>query len=98
MNYAFKNYIKARVMHISRMKKMRHFYSIYKGGRILDVGVSGKMRIIGENCFLDNFKLPENCYTGLGVEDLCLIKKIFPQKEFVKYRGDYFPFKNKAFE
>ena len=82
----------------SRSNKLEHFYSLCKGGNILDVGVSGKVKIAGENIFMETFRFPSECYTGLGVVDLTAVQQAHPEKKFVTYPGDYFPFSDKSFD
>lgn len=81
----------------SRKEKLDHFYRLYGGGSIIDVGVSGKARIEGENVFLETFKLDDELYTGLGVQDLSELSKIHVQKKLVQYPGKEFPFDDNEF-
>lgn len=90
--------LKSHVMHISRTKKLEHFYALCNGGKILDAGVSGKSRVAGENIFLETFRFPDENYTGLGIADLTKLQSNHPRKRFVTYLGDYFPFEDKAFD
>lgn len=90
--------MKERVMQASRGKKLEHFYSLYKGGTILDVGVSSHARIQGENLFLEKFRYGPELYTGLGVEDLTEVAAAHPGKHFIRYGGGRFPFKDKEFD
>ncbi|MEO5574191.1 MAG: methyltransferase domain-containing protein [Gammaproteobacteria bacterium] len=85
-------------MKTSRENKLNHFYSIYKGGPIVDVGVSSSARIKGENVFLEEFALRPDLYTGLGVEDLSEVAAAHPDKRFVRYAGGKFPFKDNEFD
>ena len=82
----------------SRQKKVDHFYSLYGGGNVLDVGVSSNQQIPFTNFFLNTFQPPGGCYTGLGIEDLTGIAALHHDKSFVRYAGGVFPFKDKAFE
>jgi SAM-dependent methyltransferase len=91
-------WLKPKVIHISRQKKLDHFYSLAKNGKILDAGVSDAVRVAGENMFLETFRFPDNCYTGLGVEDLSAVQALHPGKKLVTYSGDYFPFEDKEFD
>jgi SAM-dependent methyltransferase len=94
----FINTIKKYVMQSSRTNKLEHFYSLCERGNILDVGVSGKARVAGENVFLETFRFPGEYYTGLGVEDLSELQKEYPDKRLMTYPGDYFPFPDKSFD
>lgn len=85
-------------MALSRASKLDHFYSLCKGGRILDAGVSGKARVPGENIFLSSFRFPGNSYVGLGVEDLTELSCVHPDKHFVTYDGRIFPFGDNEFD
>ncbi|MES9886984.1 MAG: methyltransferase domain-containing protein [Candidatus Sedimenticola sp. PURPLELP] len=89
---------KKHVMSISRAKKLEHFYSLCTGGKVLDVGVSGENRIEGENIFLETYRFPSETYTGLGVQDLSVVKGNHPDKEFLTYPGDIFPFDDNQFD
>lgn len=89
--------LKTKIMKRSRKAKLDHFYSLYNGGKIIDVGVSGKARIVGENVFLETFRLDDNLYTGLGVEDLSELSTIHTEKKLVQYPGREFPFDDNAF-
>jgi len=89
---------KKYVMQLSRGRKLDHFYSLCHGGNVLDVGVSGRARIAGENVFLETFRFPDENYTGLGVEDLAELHKRHPRKRLVTYAGDRFPFEEKSFD
>jgi hypothetical protein len=60
---SFTNTVKKYVMQNSRTNKLEHFYSMCGGGYILDVGVSGKARIAGENIFIETFRFPSKYYT-----------------------------------
>ena len=44
------------------------------------------------------FNQPSGCYTGLGIEDLTGIAALHPDKSFVRYAGETFPFNDKVFE
>nr|WP_093191744.1 class I SAM-dependent methyltransferase [Thiocapsa sp. KS1] len=85
-------------MRHSRQRKLEQFYSEYSGGPVLDVGVSGRARIEGENLFLQTFRGRDADYTGLGVEDLSDLRALYPRKTFVTYPGGKFPFENRAFD
>lgn len=88
-------------MEHSRASKVEHFYSLCQEGMtVLDVGVSREAR--GRppqgNYFLKTFRYPDKFYTGLGVEDLTEMPRLFPGKRFVQYPGGTFPFKEKEFD
>ena len=82
----------------SRERKLDHFYSLCKGGKVLDVGVSGKTTMEAGNMFLGTFRFPDEFYTGLGVDDLTEVSQKYPRRRFVKYPGDVFPFSEKEFD
>ena len=84
-------------MAASRSKKLDHFYSLYDGGPILDVGVSGAKHVSQENLFLETFRPNHDLYTGLGVEDLTWVESQHPDKKFIQYPGRHFPFGDKEF-
>lgn len=90
--------LKIKVMALSRIKKLNHFYSLCTGGKILDAGVSDRAKVPGENVFLETFRFPGPCYTGLGVEDLSELAKVHPDKRFVTYDGRLFPFGDNEFD
>lgn len=90
-------FLKTKIMKRSRKAKLDHFYRLYDGGNIIDVGVSGKARIKGENVILETFRLDDKLYTGLGVEDLTDLSKIHTEKKLVTYPGREFPFESKEF-
>ena len=54
----------------------------------------GKMR----NYFLKHFRYKSSLYTGLGIEDLSGMDRLFPGKKFVEYKGGNFPFKDREFQ
>lgn len=85
-------------MRASRERKLEHFYSLCKGGKVLDVGVSGKTTMDAGNMFMNTFRFADECYTGLGVVDLSDVQKMFPERKFVKYPGDIFPFEDNSFD
>jgi Methyltransferase domain len=90
--------LKFKVMELSRTKKLDQFYSLCKGGKILDAGVSGKARVPGENMFLSSFRFAGESYVGLGIEDLSGLAAEHPDKTFVTYDGRCFPFGDNEFE
>ncbi|BCO32010.1 hypothetical protein TspCOW1_21130 [Thiohalobacter sp. COW1] len=90
--------IKSRVMHASRESKLDHFYSLYSGGKVLDVGVSGSTTMSAGNLFLNTFRAADEMYVGLGIMDLSEQKKKYPGRSFVQYAGGRFPFADNEFE
>lgn len=90
--------LKIKVMERSRKKKLDHFYSLCKGGKILDAGVSSKARVPGENMFMSSFRFGGESYVGLGVEDLSELATAHPDKKFVTYDGRIFPFDDNEFD
>lgn len=93
-------YAKAKlwVMERSRNAKLRQFYDLYSGGRVLDVGVSGNNWSAMENVFLKNFRGRPSDYTALGIEDLSGLASQYPDRRFVRYPGGRFPFADGEFE
>jgi len=85
----------------SRERKLRHFQSLYKDGQtVLDVGISNEAaRSLPEttNYFLKNFQCDNQLYTGLSVEDIDGMDKLYPGKTFIQYSGGKFPFDDKQF-
>jgi hypothetical protein len=95
------NEYKKRAMEFSRERKLQHFYSLCKeGDTVLDVGVSAesKRALPALNYFLKNYRYASETYTGLGIQDLTGVRKLFPDKRFVEYPGGQFPFKDKEFD
>lgn len=90
--------LKIAVMQRSRARKLDHFYSLYKGGSVLDCGVSGKEWLPADNAFVNTFRYHGRLYTGLGVEMLSEVADRHPDKKFVQYAGGTFPFKDKQFD
>lgn len=85
----------------SRGNKLVHFQSLCEGVQsVLDVGVQRERldTLPAVNFFLKNFQLPGECYTGLGIDDLSVLKPKYPDKRFVQYSGRTFPFTDKAFD
>lgn len=93
-------YAKAKLwaMERSRNAKLRQFYDLYSGGRVLDVGVSGNNWSAMENVFLKNFRGRPSDYTALGIEDLSGLASQYPDRSFVRYPGGRFPFADGEFE
>lgn len=90
--------VKTKVMKNSRENKLQQFYSRYRGGAILDAGVSGSSRVESENIFLHSFRGDRSMYTALGVQDLTELSNIYPQSRFITYDGKIFPFEDGEFE
>jgi SAM-dependent methyltransferase len=90
--------LKLWAMERSRKAKLDQFYSRYKGGKVLDVGVSGRDWSDMENVFLKNFSGPASDYTALGIEDLSELSRRYPDRRFVQYPGGRFPFEDGEFE
>ena len=93
--------IQEKIMRISRKKKLEHFFFLCNQGMtVLDVGVSSEKKKGGlqRNYFLKNFPYSSEYYTGLGIQDLDGMDKLFPGKKFVQYPGDIFPFQDKQFD
>jgi SAM-dependent methyltransferase len=95
------NSIKSLVSERSRMRKLEHFYSLYHGGTILDVGVSplrqqNKMPQV--NYFLRHRKFPLKLYTGIGIDDLSGLEALYPEATFITYDGNRMPFSDQQFD
>lgn len=91
--------LKSYLMEKSRTKKLNHFYSLCDlKASILDVGVSSSTYNDQMNLFLKNFRFQSSQYTGLAVESMDKMRKQYPDKKFVEYPGDTFPFKDKEFD
>lgn len=93
--------VKKKVTAISRKKKLRHFFSLFKeGDSVLDVGVSAESseHLPWRNHFLKNYRYDLKTYTGLGTQDLSRMNKLFPGRRFVQYGGGKFPFSDKEFD
>lgn len=90
--------IKLWAMDRSRKTKLAQFYSRYKGGKVLDVGVSGRNWTDMENVFLKSFRGQPSDYTALGIEDLGELARQYPDRKFVSYPGGRFPFADGEFE
>lgn len=90
--------IKLWAMNRSRRAKLAQFYSRYKGGKVLDVGVSGRDWSDQENAFLKSFRGQPSEYTALGIEDLSALASRYPDRRFVQYPGGRFPFADGEFE
>jgi hypothetical protein len=85
----------------SREKKINHFYSYFQAGEsVLDAGVSRalKWRSPISNLFLKTYRYDPGTYTGLGVENMTGMDKLYPGKRFIQYPGGEFPFPNNAFD
>ena len=79
--------LKNRVAKGSRLNKLNQLYARYRGGSVLDAGVSSKSRVESENIFLHSFRGDRSLYTALGVEDLTDLSNKYPQSRFVTYNG-----------
>ena len=91
--------VKNSVMYRSRSKKLDHFYSLCDiQSSILDVGVTNDEVNDSTNLFLSNFRLNDSQYTGLAVLPMDDIRKKYPNKKFVEYPGDIFPFSDNEFD
>lgn len=86
------------VMDRSRKAKLAQFYSHYAGGKVLDVGVSGRDWSDQENVFLKSFRGAPADYSALGIEDLTDLSRRYPDRRFVQYPGGRFPFADGEFE
>jgi len=91
--------VKNSVMHRSRSKKLDHFYSLCdKQSSVLDVGVTNDEVNDSTNLFLSNFRLNDSQYTGLAVNPMDGMRRKYPNKKFVEYPGDIFPFSENEFD
>lgn len=91
--------LKFYAMQKSRRKKLEHFYSLCDSAAfVLDVGVSSSTYNDQINLFLKNFRFSSEQYTGLAIEPMNEIRKQYPDKRFVEYPGDIFPFHNGEFD
>jgi len=100
---AFLRQMKERVKKVSRKKKNDFFYSLAnKECHILDVGVYPEVaranKDISTNHFLKTFQYPPQYYTGLSIDSLEGMDKIYPGMKFVQYNGGVFPFESKSFD
>lgn len=90
--------IKLWAMQRSRKAKLAQFYARYGGGKVLDVGVSGRDWSDQENVFLKHFRGQAADYTALGIEDLSGLSRRYPDRRFVQYPGGRFPFADGEFD
>jgi hypothetical protein len=95
--------LKERVKKISRQRKNDFFYSLVdKNSTVLDVGVFPEAvngnKDISTNHFLKGFKFAPQNYTGLSIDSLAGMDKIYPGMRFVQYNGGVFPFKDREFD
>ncbi|MBA3755938.1 MAG: class I SAM-dependent methyltransferase [Nitrosomonas sp.] len=93
--------IRDRIMFASRENKINQFYSLCSGReKILDVGVASehKAGVAASNYFLKAFRFAPEQYTGLAIQNMDGMDKLFPGKHFVQYDGEKFPFDNMAFD
>jgi SAM-dependent methyltransferase len=99
--FAFGSEIKNAVSEGSRRKKLDHFYSLYSGGDVVDVGVSCVKHHDASpttNYFLKHLRIAPECYTGLGVDDLSGLDGRYAGARFVRYDGRHMPFRDDEFE
>jgi hypothetical protein len=94
--------LKEKVKAVSRKKKDNFFYSLCpKEATIVDVGVYPEIergtKEISTNHFLKGFRFRPEFYTGLSIDSLDGMEKLYPGKRFVQYNGGAFPFKDKSF-
>lgn len=93
--------IKYLVMRASRRKKLGQFYQECGDAcSVLNAGVSPETsdENLARNVFLKGFRFQPEYYTGLGIQDLSMMGKIYPGKKFHIYDGGTFPFKDNEFE
>lgn len=93
--------LRNRTMLVSRAEKLRQFFSVYSEGMtVLDVGVSPETQRSRSqlNYFLKHFPFSNQFYTGLAVQDISEMNKLYPGKNFVQYSGGIFPYKDKEFD
>lgn len=93
--------LKQRVMRASRQAKLDHFYALSKDGdQVLDVGVSSEVRVKNAllNIFLKRYRYAPATYTGLAVQDMDGMDRLYPGHRFVRYPGGAFPFADGAFD
>lgn len=94
--------IKAAVQKRSREEKFRQFYaSVPSPCAVLDVGVSKfdvHSRKDAANYFLKTFRFSAQYYTGLGINDMSGLSKLYPGKTFLTYDGEVFPFRDREFD
>lgn len=93
--------LKRKIQPISREKKQKYFYSLYRENEtVLDIGVHKESANSPEsaNYFIKTFKYHPSNYTGLGIEDMTFVKKKYPNMKFVQYPGGTFPFKDNQFD
>ncbi|MBC8413798.1 MAG: methyltransferase domain-containing protein [Nitrospira sp.] len=99
---SFMNEMKKKVAVRSRESKLSHFYSLCKEGMtVLDVGVSNETKRVEPettNYFLKSFRYDAKFYTGLSIEDIDGMDKLFPGKRIVQYPGGVMPFQDKEFD
>ena len=93
--------LRSRTMRVSRAEKLRQFFLVFSEGMtVLDVGVSPETQRSSSqlNFFLKHFPFSKQFYTGLAVEDISAMNKLYPGKGFVQYSGAIFPFKDREFD
>src|SRR5215204_4868614 len=68
-----------------------------KGERVLDVGVSVRHQIEEENYFLRRYPFP-NQLTGVGIDDVSTLEKIYPGVTLIHADGRALPFDDNEFD
>lgn len=91
--------MRTAVMLRSRQAKLDDFYRQLRGPcTVLDVGISNVDHNSAENLFLKTFRFPASLYTGLAVDDMDALRRLYPDMRFVEYDGRTFPFADQAFD
>jgi SAM-dependent methyltransferase len=96
--------VENRLMFSSRERKIRQFYSLFDEGQsVLDVGVTRETRASLArqhplNHFLRTYRYAPETYTGLAVQNIDDMERLFPGKHFVCYSGGRFPFEARTFD
>ena len=93
--------IKKYFQYRSRNKKQDHFYSLFKKtDTVIDVGVGPEKPHSPktDNYFIKTFRYDPKNYTGLGIESMEGMDKIYPGMKFVQYGGGTFPFDDNQFD
>ena len=85
-------------MQRSRAAKLDDFYRyVERECDVLDVGVSNVDHSPSENLFMKAFRFPDWRYTWLAVDTMDALQRQYPDKRFVVYDGQVFPFADQAF-